>query len=465
MDLNNLPRRGKQINWKKSIGCQCSFIYGEISGTITIVDYKFCSKNQKGYILIQYLDKKDWVSTDCLAGCNLGIFLGCISSDYFYNIGENIKDEKRDITIIDRECRTSNTRTGIRKWKWYLISCNKCKRTHWIVQPQLKNGSGCPYCGNNINRLVEGVNDIVTKAPWMISFFQGGKEEAKKYTVYSSKKILPICPICGRKAKKKRRVGDIYRFRSIGCQCDGKLSFPELVLYNILSQNNIDFIPQATKSVLSWANNYRYDFYLPHNNCIIETHGCQHYKRTKLTGRTLEEEKENDIHKRKLAVNNGIENYYELDCRNSSINWIIDNCCNSGLFDFLNINVDDINFDSLYDNKYHEKIKQCKEIVEDDPFITFAELSRQLGFTHYYDTERVLEINRIKVRSNRYPVDLYMKNILYKTYSSISEAARNSEITGNKICANTLQKYITQRKIISDIYEYRYHYDDLNVAS
>lgn len=38
------------------------------------------------------------------------------------------------------------------------------------------------------------VNDIPTTSPWMIPYFQGGEEEAKKYKNQSHQKITPICP-------------------------------------------------------------------------------------------------------------------------------------------------------------------------------------------------------------------------------------------------------------------------------
>ena len=41
VDLSELPlKKNLNINWEKSIGCQCSFIYGELTGKFKITDYK-----------------------------------------------------------------------------------------------------------------------------------------------------------------------------------------------------------------------------------------------------------------------------------------------------------------------------------------------------------------------------------------------------------------------------------------
>lgn len=442
------------IDWKKSVGYRCSFIYGKISGEFKIIDYE--TKNNHGYVTVRYKDNTVSMSTNSVSYGNLGILVGNISFDYRYNIGDCLVRKDRKIIIINREKRKETNATKTRVWKWYQIKCLNCQNTHWITESQLRHGSGCPFCIDNPGKLVVGFNDIVTVAPWMIPYFQGGIEEARKYTAHTSKKIYPVCPICGQVAKKKRSIRDIYKYRSIGCQCDGKMSFPELVMSNILDQFNINYIPEATKSHLEWAKSYRYDFYLPDYNCIIETHGGQHYSQTRLIGRTLEEEKINDIKKKELARGNGIKYYFEIDCRNSDINWIIKHVDESGLSNFLNIDSSDIIFDKLFINKYHEKIQECKDIVAKNPNISFAELTRQLGFNHYYDTQKVLGINRLKVRSNRIPVDLYKNDELIKQFSSISEALRESKGKTYYKSFTTLKKYIENNIIIDGVYLFKY---------
>ena len=413
------------------------------------------SKNNHGYVIVKYKDNVATMSTSSISYGNLGKLVGKITSDYRYDIGEHLIRNDRKIVIIDRERRKQeNTKTRV--WKWYQIKCLNCKNTHWIVESQLRHGSGCPFCIDYPAKLVVGFNDVATVAPWMIPFFQGGIKEARKFTAHTSKKIYPICPICGKIAKKKRAIKDIYNYRSIGCQCDGKMSFPELIMSNILEQFDINYIPQATKSHLKWAMSYRYDFYLLDYNCIIETHGGQHYSQTKLIGRTLEEEKINDTKKKELAQKNGIQNYFEIDCRNSEVNWIIQHIDKSGLSNFLGFDSSDVIFDKLYLNKYHKKIQECKNIVAENPNITFAELTRKLGFKHYYDTKKVLEINRLKVKSNRIPINLYKNGKLIQQFSSISEALRESKDKSYYKSFITLKKCIENNIVINDTYMYKY---------
>ena len=125
---------------------------------------------------------------------------------------------------------------------------------------------------------MEGINDIPTTTPWMIPYFQGGYEEAKKYTSNSHQKIRPICPDCGRVKDKEMTLNTIYRNESIGCICSDNISYCEKFIFNVLSQLNLDFKTQLTKTTFKWIGHKRYDFYFKVDNeeIIIETHGKQH---------------------------------------------------------------------------------------------------------------------------------------------------------------------------------------------
>ena len=166
------------------------------------------------------------------------------------------------------------------------------------------------------------------------------EEDAKKYTHGSNKKIIVKCPNCGK--EKYARIRDIFNYKSIGCSCGDGISYPEKFVISLLNQLNINY----TKEYLSeWSNNKRYDFYFEYNNrkIIIEVHGEQHYTKSfkSIDSKTLEEEQENDKYKKELALNNGIDTYIELDCRESSLEWIKNSIINSELnkiFNLENIN-------------------------------------------------------------------------------------------------------------------------------
>ena len=97
--------------------------------------------------------------------------------------------------------------------------------------------------------------------------------------------------------------------RGFKCRlCDDGFSYPEKFVYNFLKQLNIPVITQLNKKHFSWIGSYRYDFYLNQCDCIIETHGKQHYIDDHGMDRLLKEQ-ENDKNKEQLARNNGIQNY------------------------------------------------------------------------------------------------------------------------------------------------------------
>jgi hypothetical protein len=99
----------------------------------------------------------------------------------------------------------------------------------------------------------------------------------------------------------------------------------------VLKSINIDF---CREQVFPWAENKRYDFYLPDSNTIIEIHGAQHYEGgfEKLGGKDLEHEQLNDKLKELMAKNNGISNYIVVNAMSSSFEYIRNSICNNSAF-------------------------------------------------------------------------------------------------------------------------------------
>ena len=76
---------------------------------------------------------------------------------------------------------------------------------------------------------------------------------------------------------------------------------------------------------ISYANRTDYeklDIYLPDYNCIIETNGMQHYNHNNNKIFNSDKIKQNDEEKKRIAIKNGITNYYVIDCRYSEIEYI-----------------------------------------------------------------------------------------------------------------------------------------------
>lgn len=153
------------------------------------------------------------------------------------------------------------------------------------------------------------------------------EKDAKKYAPQSHNKVEIVCPNCRR--TKEMRLDKIYNRKSIGCICKDGVSYPEKFLAKLLEQLNIIYTKEYSPK---WSNKRKYDFYFELNNkkYIIETHGKQHYGSSEFIV-SLENQQKIDKYKRELAISNGIDYYIELDCRQSSLEWIKNSILNSEL--------------------------------------------------------------------------------------------------------------------------------------
>lgn len=388
INLGSLPKKNGNIDWEKSIGYKCSFLYNKIHGDFKIIKliYKDVSDITSYKLIIEFMN---------------------------IDFEIDIKDFK------------------------------KC----------------------NIHNIIYS---IPIRAPWMIDFFQGGINEAKNYTINTKREIFPRCVTCGSILEKKVSVNQIYTSHKCGCECEVlNASFPETVIYNILKNSNIKFKHQLTKTSLSWVDQYRYDFYLPNHNCIIETHGAQHYKENTLTQRTLNEEQENDKNKRILARNNGILNYVELDCSKSEINWILQSFFNSNLPKLLNISFDDIDQTKLCKSIYRGKYDLCTSLVKNNPYISLSTLSIKLNIASFEQIKELLHLCNLQIKktlinpgadSKAKPIDVYKDNEYIYTFPSYESILHHSdEICGFEMRTKNYKKYIGTGKIYKKHYTFKYH--------
>lgn len=342
--LDELPHiydaQTKGIDWYRSIGKYVKFVYEDdyenINGKLYIIDYNKETRKLK----IEYNDKISEIRTSRLQDGNIKKLIGVSLkttqgkfSDFKIDIGHNIKDNKRDFTILDRK-RINTQKYQYRKM--YKYQCNICGYNDgWLEECDiLHHKSGCSCCNNST--VVEGINDIPTTDSWMIPYFQGGYNEAKQYVYGSTVKINPICPICGRVKRNKIAISQIHSRRSIGCICNDGISYPEKFFMEVLNQLNIKYLYQVSKNDFKWIDKYYYDFYLVDYNCIVETNGLQHYKDVNWCPRVNIQK--NDKIKRNLAVQNNITHYIEIDCRKSELEFIKNSILQSDLSDFIDLN-------------------------------------------------------------------------------------------------------------------------------
>ena len=316
------------VNWKETVGMELELLYKRASYKVKVIKY------EKGKLWIDYNGYiyKEGISCNRFKNGKFGRILKIFTNDFRCEIGQSFQDDKRDLIIIDREYREKIRKDSTKEnEKWYKYTCNKCGWSEgWIKEGSLLEGNGCSCCYGRT--AVLGINTIWDTDRWMCDLGVS-EEDAKRYTKGSNKKIKIKCPYCGK--KKKIAINITHRTKIIGCtNCGDGVSYPEKIAISILNQLRIDHKPQLSNKDFAWCDKYKYDFYIPSLNMIIETHGGQHYKEQSIYSRfkrTLQEEQENDRIKKELALKNGIEHYIILDCRYSELDYIKNSILNSKL--------------------------------------------------------------------------------------------------------------------------------------
>jgi len=172
--------------------------------------------------------------------------------------------------------------------------------------------------------------------PELVKYFKN-KKDAETYSIRSDKKILVKCPNCGHEHIMivKNLTRRHYRCPVCG---DGNY-FPEKLLLAIFDSLSITYIYQANNKVFNWCKKYRYDFYLPKENAIIEVDGAQHTNSEfKFNGSiSLEEQKKIDDDKENLAIENGISSVIRIDFSDRDLQVVKQNISDS-LKSIINVN-------------------------------------------------------------------------------------------------------------------------------
>lgn len=350
MDLSNISKYRNGTCWSDSIGKTIYFEYEEVKDTVEVLDYS----KEESEIKFKYKDEVHSMTVSSFKKVRFGKVLGKITNEFKVEIGTTYSDDKRNITIIDREYgKHSNSSHG----KFYKYKCNKCGYEGKMRESHVLNNIGCSCCHGNT--VIPGVNDIATTAPWIIKYL-ANKEDAYKYTYRSNKKVQIKCPDCGRIKNKKVTVCSLYNDH-ISCTCGDGYPYPEKFLLNVLEQLNLNHVYQYNKFNVDWCDKYKYDFYLEDQNIIIETHGDQHYRKVNLFT-SGEEQQEIDKIKKKLALDNNIKQYIVLDCRYSNKEYIKSSILSSKLTDYYNFSC--VNWDEANNFATKNIIKEVCEFYE-----------------------------------------------------------------------------------------------------
>ncbi len=188
--------------------------------------------------------------------------------------------------------------------------CDDCGYVGSIRLDHFRNGTGCSVCSGKT--VMPGVNDLATTNPELAKYVFPF-EDAKTVSRGSRKKVNFRCDKCG--CQIQRPVANLIRqgFRCPICYTGN--SYPNRFVAAALYHFNICFDPEHH---FTWASRYRYDFYLPDFNAIIEVHGSQHFKASGYySSYNLDEIRERDEKKTILAKENDITSYYTIDARRS----------------------------------------------------------------------------------------------------------------------------------------------------
>ena len=92
-----------------------------------------------------------------------------------------------------------------------------------------------------------------------------------------------------------------------GCpKCNRNMSKGEYKIFTYFLEREINF---EKEKIFSWQSNpyYRYDFYLPQYNLIIEYHGKQHYEEASFCEDSLKERQQRDKIKKEEAIKNNFQ--------------------------------------------------------------------------------------------------------------------------------------------------------------
>lgn len=254
--------------------------------------------------------------------------------NYKYNIGDIVKSKTGNHKIIDKTIEKDGTSS-------YICICNN---DHQYIKRQTKINTGCPYCSNRI--IEHGINDISTTNNEMFSMLVD-KSFGYNHCETSQEKTLFNCPICNNTVFT---TPYLVKTRGLKCpKCSDGFSYGEKFIMNLLTVIDIPYIYQYSSKNQLWCGKYKYDFYIPSKDCIIEVNGLQHYK--DCTWSNYEEVHKNDTLKKSLAKDY-VRYYINLDVRESNLIYIKQSILRSNLDDILELYLYD---DIISWKQIHEK--------------------------------------------------------------------------------------------------------------
>jgi hypothetical protein len=333
----------------------------------------------------------------------------------------------------------------------FLWKCRKCgSKFEGKAGNRTISNCNCPYCsGSKVNE----TNSLWTTDPQVAEMLLN-RELGNEVTRGSGKKVEFKCPTCD--SVYKKFVKNVVNL-GIGCLiCSDGFSYPEKIMISLLNQLNIKY---ETQKSFEWSENKRYDFYIPSYNCIIETHGNQHYKNSYYRfKRYLKDELSNDELKENNAKNNGIINYIVINCSKSNLDYIKSNCLSSKLNKIFNLNM--VNWKeceryasetliketcAIWNNTNLPTSKIAEELsISPTTVLRYLKKGAEIGICDYTKESSIGRSKENMGKTLRKPVvQLSLNGKLLRKWISINEASRETGIFHTSIgmtCKGKLQK-------------------------
>lgn len=235
-----------------------------------------------------------------------------------------------------------------------LVKCPYCgSQRKMIIGNLYKRGFSCP-CKKNFGCAITGINDVATRAPWMISYFVDSKN-AYTCGCHSTKEFDFKCPNC--KTIITRKVVHVYRNGFCCPVCSDGVSYPnKLLRFFLMNSNarNIEF-----EYIRDWTETRFYDAYFELNDTpyLVEMDSGLHFK--SVYGKSLQVIKSNDAYKDILAKKKGIQ-LIRVQFTNSNLEEILESMKKTILAELFDLNSFDWNgIDKAATNSLVVKI--CEE--------------------------------------------------------------------------------------------------------
>jgi predicted RNA-binding Zn-ribbon protein involved in translation (DUF1610 family) len=333
--LDNLPKRGKRINWINSVGYKVNFEYDNIIGEFLIIDY-----NRNNEILkINYLGKEYFINSTNFLHLKLSVILGLIRENhsYIHKIDEIINTNTSKIHILEQiriKVKRKNMDKRGDKDKGYKYKCLNCGNIDIISESRIKNGCGCNVCSSpSRHKILIGYNDLWTTHPEIARLLED-PNDGYTHTHSSHKAVSFICPNC-KLVNKNKYIRNIIK-RGLSCsQCSDGISYPNKFIRNFLHQLNLDVKPEYSPN---WMEGKRIDFYFKLNGKEygLEADGSFHKIDNKMSGQSASESKRIDDYKDILMKNNNVK-VIRINCEYSNLEFIKNNILHSKLIKIIDI--------------------------------------------------------------------------------------------------------------------------------